>query len=218
MKVSTLVLCTLAVVLWVGVSARAEGKGKTSGDKTTVQERDAKADQGQGKAQAGDVKGDKGGKGGQGEKQTGPQGKRTGQATEAAEKGKGKGQDQQAQALQKQLQHESDKHKDRLAKLNRIRELAAKKNDAETIARVDKLIAKENEVYARKLQQLQGQPRATPQLQLPAGAGKAAEKAVEKTAVPAVTPAPSTTPAPGAPEAPKEEPAEQPKEEKKEQK
>ncbi len=106
-----------------------------------------------------------------------------------------------------QMQQELAKHKERLAKLNRIRELAAKKNDAEMTARVDKLIAKENEVYARKLQQMQGQPRVSPQLQLPAA--------------PTVTPPPSAVPAPSAAPAPadqKGKPAEQPKEKDKEQK
>jgi hypothetical protein len=76
-----------------------------------------------------------------------------------ASQGKGKGQEKQAQALQKQLQHEQDKHMERVARLNRIRELALKKGDTETVARVDKLIAKEQEVYTRKQAKMQGQPR-----------------------------------------------------------
>lgn len=214
MRASMLVLCTLAVVLWLGASARAEGKDKGSGSQTTVQERDGKANQSHGKAP--DVGADKGGKGGQMEKPAGPQGKKTVQAPAAAEKGKGKGQgqDQQAQARQKQLQHEQAKHMERQAKLNRIREIAVKKGDAEMMARVDKLLAKENEVFSRKLQQMQGQPRATPPLP---GAG-------EKAGTPTVTRRPSRVPAPrpaptaGAPEARKGTPAEPPKEKEKEQK
>ena len=51
---------------------------------------------------------------------------------------------------------------ERVAKLNRLRELAVKKDDKEMIARVDKLIAKEKEVSGRKQEQVQGQPRVTP--------------------------------------------------------
>jgi hypothetical protein len=207
MKVSTWAMCTLAIVLWVGASAPAESKDKASGDQTTVKERDAKANQGQAKVQAGDVKA---GKGGQTDKQTGPQDKKAGKTPEAAGKSqsKGKGQDQKAQAFQKQLQHEQGKHMERVARLNRIREIAVQKNDAEMIARVDKLMAKEQEVYGRKLQKMQGQPRANPQL--PAGPDKA-EKAAGKTAAPAGAPPRGTRPPEAAGQVKTEKPAEPPK-------
>jgi hypothetical protein len=92
------------------------------------------------------------------------QGKKMGTvAGEAVEKGKGKGKgaEQQAKAFQKQLQQEQAKHMERVARLNRIRELALKQGDTTTVARVDKLIAKEQEVFGRKQVRIQGQPRAT---------------------------------------------------------
>lgn len=52
------------------------------------------------------------------------------------------------------------KQLERQARLMRIRELAQQKGDAETVARVDKLIAKQNEVFNRKQTHLQGQKRA----------------------------------------------------------
>ena len=176
MKPSVFVMCMLCVLVWSGTTVLAQGKGKSKegGDGTSVKGRDAKPSQAQGGPQAGDVNAGKGaGKGGQREKQTGPQGKKEAQASEEVEKakGKGKGHEQQAQAFQKQQRHELAKHMERQARLNRLREIAVKKGDAEMIARVDKLIAKEQEVYNRKLVQVQGQPRATPPL--PAGVDKA---------------------------------------------
>jgi hypothetical protein len=174
MKPSVFVMCMLCVLVWSGATVLAQGKGKEGGDGTTVKGRDAKPNQAQGSPQAGDVNTGKGaGKGGQTEKQGGPQGKKAGQAAEEVEKGKGKGKgsDKQGQAFQKQQRHEQAKHMERQAKLNRLREIAVKKGDAEMIARVDKLIAKEQEVYNRKLTQVQGQARAMPPM--PAGGEKA---------------------------------------------
>jgi hypothetical protein len=148
MKTSALVMGVLAVLAWSSSNALAQGKGKEGDDGKSVKVRDAKAGQSQG---------------GQGEKQTGPQGKKAGQTSEEVDqaKGKGKGQEKQAGAFQKQQRHELAKHMEQQARLNRIREIAVKKGDAEMIARVDKLIAKEQEVYNRKFGRLQGQPRAS---------------------------------------------------------
>jgi len=147
-----------------------------------------------------------------------------------AEKGKGQQHQQQLLALQKQKQHETAKHLERQARLNRILELAKQKGDKEMIARVDKLIAKENEVNSRKLTQLEQQNRAlmgegavpgTTVTPPPAG-NKGKEKAEE--AKPAETKPPEAakppenkpqnTPAPApAPQNPpaQEKPADQPK-------
>jgi hypothetical protein len=175
MRRSVLGMSMLAVVLWAAAGALAQGQEKRQGGKERVRERPARQaqDQNADKGQAAQPAG-KGGKAAV-QKQGGPQGKKGAKAPEATEsgkgKGKGKGQGQQAQAFLKQLQREQAKHMERQARLARIRELAVKKGDTEMIARVDKLIAKEQEVYARKQQKLQGQPRATP---APTGAKQAA--------------------------------------------
>jgi hypothetical protein len=176
MRRPVLGMSMVAVVLWAaaGVLAQGQGKEQGGGGKERVRERPARqakenapaaaetADQKAGKGKAAQPAGE-GGKAA-GQKPSGPQGKKGAKAPEAAApgKGKGKGQGQQAQAFSKQLQHEQAKHMERQARLARIRELAVKKGDAEMIARVDKLIAQEQEVYARKQGKLQGQPRATP--------------------------------------------------------
>jgi hypothetical protein len=170
MRKSVLGMSLLAVVLWAatGVSAQGQGKGQGGGNKERVKEHPANKAQENAPATAetADKNTGKGktAKQADEQKQGGPQGKKGGKATtDAGEqgKGKGKGQAQQAQALQKQLQHEQAKHMERQARLARIRELAVKKGDTEMIARVDKLIAKEQEVYTRKGGKMQGQPRAT---------------------------------------------------------
>jgi hypothetical protein len=177
MKRSTLWMCMVAVVLWAGagVLAQGQGKGAGGGDKMQPKERtkapqtapvpdvtaEKNADKGKAAKQVEETAKQvaKDAKKAAAPKQGGPQDKKT--TKETAEKGKGKGQEQQALALQKQLQHEQAKHMERMARLNRIRELAVQKGDAEAIARVDKLIAQEKEVFTRKQQRIQGQPRAT---------------------------------------------------------
>jgi hypothetical protein len=169
MKKITLGMCLFAIVLWASASvwAQGQGKGQGGGDKERVKEGspqskaqenapapEATKNAGKGKAakQADES----------GTKQGGPKGKKGQVPSDTPDKGKGKGQEKQAQALQKQLQHEQAKHMERQARLTRIRELAVKKGDTEMVARVDKLIAKEQEVYGRKQGKMQGQPRAVP--------------------------------------------------------
>jgi hypothetical protein len=174
MKVCTFVTCLLAVVVWGGTRALAEGKGKGAGGKATVRKAPAQPERAQGHAPAGDVSPSRGDKGGREGKRAGLQGQKMTQALEAARQNKGKGPQQQDRAFQKQLVHEQAKHMERQARLERIRELAVKKGDAEMIARVDKLMAKERLVYSRKLQRLQGQRRiAPPAPASPARAGRA---------------------------------------------
>jgi len=184
MRTSIISLCVVATLLWAGATASAEGKGQGKGGAARTKERDPKLDRAQdASAATADTpssqdkrvkpeKADKAGKaakqadqGGpaRGKKGGGSQGKKAGPSSETLEKGKGKGGQQQLQVFQKQLQHEQAKHMERQARLARIRELAVQKGNAETIARVDKLIAKEQEVYGRKLQQMQGQQRASRQ-------------------------------------------------------
>jgi hypothetical protein len=81
---------------------------------------------------------------------------------------KGKGHMQQSSARERQLIHEQEKHKSRMARLERIKELAQKDGDAKTLERVDKLIANENERFVSKTAKLEGK------------AAEAVEKAAEK--------------------------------------
>ena len=73
---------------------------------------------------------------------------------------KGKAQEQQMRAFEKQIQQNTAQHMKREAQLARLRELAVQKGDTERIARIDKLIAKEKQLYDRKLTKLQSQKRA----------------------------------------------------------
>lgn len=72
---------------------------------------------------------------------------------------KARGQEQQARVFEKQAQHETAKHLERQARLARIRELVVQKGDAKLIEQVDQLIAKEKQLFDRKLQRMQGQGR-----------------------------------------------------------
>lgn len=76
---------------------------------------------------------------------------------------RGKDHQQQIRALDKQLQHDHAKHLRRVARLTRIRALAAEKGDAEMLARIDKLTVRERDVYGRKVLQMQEQRRAMTQ-------------------------------------------------------
>jgi hypothetical protein len=69
--------------------------------------------------------------------------------------GTGRDRQQQLKELQQQLSREEQKHLERAAKMQRIRELATKKDATEALARVDKLIKKEQMRYDRKRQRTQ---------------------------------------------------------------
>jgi hypothetical protein len=58
-------------------------------------------------------------------------------------------------AIEQQLAYEKDKHLDRIARLNRIRELAQQQGDNEAVARTDTLIEKENQLYQMKTQRME---------------------------------------------------------------
>jgi hypothetical protein len=68
---------------------------------------------------------------------------------------KGMDRQQQLKSFQEQMSKEEQKHLERMAKLNRIRELAEKKDAKESMARVGKLVQKEQMRYERKRQQIQ---------------------------------------------------------------
>jgi hypothetical protein len=74
---------------------------------------------------------------------------------------KGKEHAQRSAATEKQLAHEQEKHKSRLARLERIKELAQKDGDTKAIERVDKLIADENDRFTKKTAALEGKAAET---------------------------------------------------------
>jgi len=71
---------------------------------------------------------------------------------------------QQLQSLQTQLIHEQAKHNSRLARLNRIRLLAAETADTKTVERVDKLLQMENQRFSREQQLMQERQQKVLQL------------------------------------------------------
>jgi len=182
------VACAVAVLLWVGAEAFAQaGSQGQNKDQTQVKQNAPKAENAQknvqkntkdpaGAAQkeagkAGEtVKRRREGASASRPRQGGPADKDANRPADVVEKGKtlGKEHAKQAQAFQKQIRHEDAKHMERHARLVRIRELAVQKGDTEMVARVDKLMEKEQQVYSRKVQRMQEQPQAAQQA--PAGA------------------------------------------------
>lgn len=200
MKKVILSLLILLVLTWscdtVFAQGKSKGKGKGRQDKQADKVEEKKA--GKGKAvekNAGEPKGK--GKGKVVETDAGKgKGKGKGKAAEkdtardkdrgrvkAAEKdtakGRGKGHQQQLKALEAQMFHEEAKHVKRVARLERIRELAAEEGNTKTVARVDKLLGKERQRYDRKLQRMQERKHKI--LQLAEGVGEDTEEAAEKT-------------------------------------
>jgi len=70
-------------------------------------------------------------------------------------KGKGKEHQQQLKAFEAQMLHEEAKHRRRIARLKRIRELAVEENDTKTVKRVAKLLEMELLRHNRKRQHMQ---------------------------------------------------------------
>jgi hypothetical protein len=60
----------------------------------------------------------------------------------------------QLAAIEQQIAGEENKHRDRTARLNRVRELAQQQNNADTLARVDKLVEQEKRRYDVKTQRM----------------------------------------------------------------
>jgi hypothetical protein len=113
-------------------------------------------------------------------------------------------------AHEQQAQQRMAIHMKRQAQLNRLRELAVQKGDDKMVARIDKLIAHENQLHERKVMKMQGQkrmgemmpPTAPPQAQPQAPAQPPAQPPAQ--AQPQTPPpAGQTAPAP-APEKPAE--------------
>lgn len=177
MKASILSACALAVLLWTGAQAmgqgRGQGKGQDKGDAAGVKENAPASNPAQqgpqtvepsrGKDNAGrKIDANSAGAG----RPDLAKGKKGMEGAGEAMKGKGKEHQQQLQAVDKQLRHTQAKQLERQARLARIRELAVQKGDNEMVARVDKLIAKQNEVFSRRQMHLQTQKRAAEQPQM----------------------------------------------------
>lgn len=176
MKASILSACALVVLLWTGAQAMEQGKGQGKGqDKgnaarvkenapasTQTQQGPQTVEPSRGKDNASrKIDANSVGAG----RPDVAKGKKGMENAGEAVKGKGKEHQQQLQALDKQLRHTQAKQLERQARLARIRELAVQKGDTETVARVDKLIAKQNEVFSRKQMHLHTQKRAVEQPQ-----------------------------------------------------
>ena len=164
------IACAVAVLLWVGADASAQAGGQGQ-DKNQAQVKQNASKRENAQKKAGQtVKKRREGAPASRSRQDDPANKDANRPTEIVEKSKSLGKEhaRQAQAFQKQIQHEDAKHMERHARLVRIRELAAQKGDAEMVARVEKLMEKEQQVYSRKVQRMQEQPQAAQQA--PAGA------------------------------------------------
>lgn len=98
---------------------------------------------------------------------------------QSVEKQIGKEHQQQLKAIQRQMAHEQAKHRRRLARLNRIRELAAKEGLTETVERVDKLLEKEQQRYDRKHQRIQQRRQKVLQL-AEKSSGQDTQKTIKK--------------------------------------
>jgi len=176
MKDIILSLCVFLALCWAAADApaqlrrragerSAERRAQAQKAETSSQTKDAKEtettqapeqEDAEKAAEAGKPEAEK--RGSQQTQRPAPSGERVAGKKEAVEKaagGKGKGHQQQLRAFEKQFQREQAKHMERQARLTRIRELAVQKGDAEMIARVDKLIAQQQQVHTRKMTRLQ---------------------------------------------------------------
>jgi hypothetical protein len=96
-------------------------------------------------------------------------------------KAKGKGKAQQRKAVEKQIAHETDKHKTRAARFERLRELA--KGDEKTLARIDKLANREQQRFGTKIQKLEKRklsPEQPDADNMPKNKGKGKDKDKDK--------------------------------------
>jgi hypothetical protein len=61
---------------------------------------------------------------------------------------------QPSTTIEQQITQEEAKHRDRLARLTRIRELAEQQGNTELVAKTDKLLEEENQLYIAKIQRM----------------------------------------------------------------
>ena len=79
---------------------------------------------------------------------------------------------QQLKAVEQQLAKELAKHRERVAKLTRIRELAQQQGDTETVGKVDKLLEQDRQRYEAKAQRMERRKNAIIEFQGKAAADK----------------------------------------------
>ncbi len=89
-------------------------------------------------------------------------------AVSGKEAGKGRDHRQQLEAFKAQMVHEGAKHRRRLVRLKRIRELAVQAGNTKAVERVDKLLRKEYQRYGRKQQRMSTRA-ARPRIRGPRG-------------------------------------------------
>jgi hypothetical protein len=164
MRRSSLWLCVIGIVFWTGAWTPAQGQQERRGAVSQARERAARA----ATAPAADANAMARARAAKEDANAlQAAGAQRGKAMEEGQAKAGSpGLGRQGPLLQKQLRETRAKHMERMAKLNRIHELALKKGDAQMLARVDKLIVKEQDLFARRQDRMQRQPRAAP----PAGA------------------------------------------------
>jgi len=73
--------------------------------------------------------------------------------------GRGGGPEKRLEQLRLQLERENEKHLRRIARINRIKELAAEERLTKVVERVDKLLNKEQQRHSRKQKRLQSEVR-----------------------------------------------------------
>jgi hypothetical protein len=86
--------------------------------------------------------------------------------------GAGEQHKQQLKAVEQQLAQEQVKHRERVAKLTRIRELAQQQGDTETVGKVDKLIEQDRQRYEAKTQRMERRKNAITEMMKKADANK----------------------------------------------
>lgn len=74
---------------------------------------------------------------------------------------KGEADDVTAEAVLRQMEREEDKHRRRVAKLERIREMLREKGNDQAVGQLDKVLAKENKRYDRALTRFSKRDKAT---------------------------------------------------------
>jgi hypothetical protein len=81
---------------------------------------------------------------------------------------------QRLAVIEQQMSYEEAKHKDRLARLSRIRELAKQQNNTEIVGRAEKLLEEEQNLYDAKVQRMEHRKNviAGPSGKIPPDMGK----------------------------------------------
>lgn len=178
MKKTLISVLVALVLLWKACGLFAEGKGKGAGQtprttKALKQQRPEGVPKGARPAKAPDRA--------NAANQASP--KNTAKDRDAEkDAAKGKQHQQQLRAVERQMLHEETKHRQRRARLERIRELALGQGKTDIVERVDKLLRKEQQNYVRRQQKMQQARQKIRQLAEKALTEKAVEDARLKAA------------------------------------